>query len=142
MSVVDSVSFLPSEDPAVTHVLVNEGPDKGVMFKFGRVWFPDETQPILSFDFDIVSEQKPVDPDAFRNFMGEVLQNILLRAIGEQNVVYAGGVDVAEGKLIEPEPTVFDKPPVDSKILTPWNYKLPTPEAGTSMSKNLFNGFN
>ena len=137
--IVEGVSFIPVGESEY-HVLINHGPDKGVMFKFGRVWFKDEDEPVLSFDYDIVSEQKPIDADAFRNVMGAVLQSSLLKAIGEGTATYTGGVDVAEGTVEEPKPTIFDKPVVDSKILTPWDYKLPTPEPGTKMSRNLLDG--
>lgn len=137
--IVNSVVF-SDYDTDKTKMTITVGPDSGVEFVFGKIWFPDENEPILSFDYDIVSEQKPVDLDAFRNIMGAVLQAAILKAVGEGSAVYAGGVDVAEGKIEPPEPTIFDKPPVESKILTPWNYKLPEPEPGTKMSRNLLEG--
>ena len=36
--------------------------------------------------------------------------------------------------------SVFTPPPMESKILTPWNYKLPEPAPGTKMSRNLLEG--
>lgn len=133
--IVQSLTYSPGINPMETNITVNTGPEKGVVFKFGRVWFPDPDKPIMSFDYDIVSEQKPNDLTAFRQFMGVVLQNQLLRSLEDSTTVYSGGVNVEEGH-VNPE-TVFSPPPIESKILTPWSYKLPQPEPGTKMSRNL-----
>lgn len=136
--IIEGLSFIPGTEKDETHILINHGPYKDIMFKYGRVWFPDGDEPILSFDYDVVSELKPIPLEPFLEFIGTVLTNLLRHAVDNQTAIYAGGVTVEQGVIEEVEPEQLFQPPVmDSKILTPWSFKLPEPEPGTKMSRNL-----
>ena len=144
--IIETLVFTPAPDNNTeTHITITEGDFAGTTFKFGRVWFPDENEPILSFDYDVINATLNVGSKKteFLNLIGAILQNVLLCAVEEQTAIYTGGAAVEEGvveEIIESSPSLFEPPPVDSKILTPWSYKLPEPEPGTKMSRNLLEG--
>lgn len=129
--IIDTLTFA-NGGMGETFTTINEGDFNGITFKFGKVWFPGEDQPILSFEYDVISMQKPIDTVKFETLIGEILYIMLRKALTDQEVVYSGGTD---------ESVKSDVPKEESKILTPWDYKVPEPEPGTVMSKNLFNGF-
>lgn len=144
-NIIETLVFTPAPDnEADTHITITEGDFAGTVFKYGRVWFPDEAEPVMSFDYDIITASLSVGEkkDEFLNLIGTILQNILLKAVEEQTAVYTGGAKVEEGTVEEiiESPSLFEAPPIDSKILTPWSYKLPEPEPGTKMSRNLLEG--
>ena len=130
-NIIDTLTFA-NGGMGETFITITEGDFAGVGFKFGRVWFPDEDQPVLSFDYDVVSVEKPVDKVGFETLISEILHIILRKAVAEQEVVYSGGTD---------EFVKADTPKEESKIMTPWDYKVPAPEVGTTMSNNIFDGF-
>ena len=142
--IIEGLSFIPGTNPNDTHIVINHGPYKGIVFKFGRVWFPDENEPVMSFDYDVVSEQKPEPLEPFLNFIGIVLQNLLRKAVDEQTAIYTGGTEVKQGiveETVEETTSIFQPPVMNpNAILTPWSYKLPEPEPGTTMSRNLLEG--
>jgi hypothetical protein len=141
--IIDSLKFAPhgTNDTAIT---ITEGDYAGVAFKFGRTWFPDPEQPILSFEYDLLSEAGPTDESMgeFRLLLGNILQSVLIKAIESEGVVYTGGrevQEVVEGDGDEYQPV--EAPPViaasKSKILLRDDFKVPEPEYGTRMSRNL-----
>lgn len=143
--VIETLVFTPSPDNDTdTFITITEGDFAGTVYKYGRVWFEDPDQPVMSFDYDIITATLNVgkNKDEFLNLIGVILQNILRKAVDDQTAIYTGGTEVAEGTVEEviETPTLFEPPPVDSKILTPWSYKLPEPEPGTRMSRNLLEG--
>jgi len=134
-----------------TAITINHGDFKGVVFKFGRVWFPDPEQPILSFEYDLISTDKKIvsltkdNPD-FRLLLGNILQQMLVKAMGDGTAVYSGGVEeVIEGDggeymsthVVPERPSIFTAIQESNKIMLPEDYKVPEPEYGTSMSRNL-----
>jgi hypothetical protein len=149
--VIAGLTFAPygEHDTAIT---INQGDFKGITFKFGRTWFPDPDVALLSFEYDIIGDNHPKEKllADFRYLLGNILHVQLVKAIESQGVVYSGGtgpVEVVEGdgdEYQEVEPLVFREPPVmqavKSKIMLPEDYKVPTPEAGTRMSRNLLSG--
>lgn len=127
-----------------TAITITQGDFTGVTFKFGRTWFPDEDQPILSFEYDLISEAGPTDESLpeFRLLLGNILQNMLIKAIESQGVVYTGGTGVQE--VVEGDGGEYQEVEVPkvitaskSKIMLREDFKVPEPDAGTRMSRNL-----
>jgi hypothetical protein len=73
-------------------IMITEGAFKGIEFCFGRTWFEDENVPVLSFEYDVVSEAKPAMVEVFQQEIGVVLHAMLKKAITEESVVYSGGI--------------------------------------------------
>lgn len=93
--VVQTLKYSPSAEDGKTDIEITLGEFAGIKYNYGRTWFPDEDQPILSFEYDIISEKKPSDimKQEFEQLLGNILMEMLKKAIAEQSVVYAGGTD-------------------------------------------------
>lgn len=90
MSHSENLKFTDGGDDS-THMTVMSGPFEGTTFKYGRVWFPNEEEPVLSFDYDLISTPLKFDKAAFEQYAGEVIIEILQSQIDNQEVVYSGG---------------------------------------------------
>ncbi len=93
--VVQTLKFSPSAMEGRTDIEITLGQFAGIKYNYGRTWFPDEDQPVLSFEYDIISEKKPSDimKNEFEQMIGNVLMEMLKKAIAEESVVYSGGVE-------------------------------------------------
>lgn len=63
----------------------------GVQYTIGRVSFPDPDEPVISFEYDIISgvvEDKP----AFERYIGDELVLAIAAGLKEQSLVFKGGV--------------------------------------------------
>ena len=152
-TLVNGLTFEPhgTNQQAIT---INHGDFTGLKFAFGRVWFPDENKPVLSFEYDVLNgEVEPEFKKELHELLGGILAAILEKSINEGTTVYANGtgkVEVVEGDGSHYEPIVQQKPKFvpkiisdmysERKIMIPDNYKVPQPEAGTKMSRNLLKG--
>ncbi len=86
-------SYIPSEvhkDKIV--IKINQGPFAGISYILGEVTFPDEDEPILQFQYDIV-EGEPDDRPAFEKFVGDALVEMLKKSLEEQTTVFKGGTE-------------------------------------------------
>lgn len=91
-SIIQSLTFSAGEE-GEHHITINEGAFIGTTYKYGRVWFPDEDEPILSFDYDVISEPKPVFKEQFETLVGEILVAMIKKSLEEHSTVFAGGTD-------------------------------------------------
>lgn len=86
-------SYVPSEvykDKIV--IKINSGPFAGISYILGEVTFPDEDEPILQFQYDIV-EGMPEDREAFEKFVGDALVEMLRKSLEEHSTVFKGGTE-------------------------------------------------
>lgn len=63
----------------------------GVQYTIGEVSFPDENEPIMSFEYDIISgvvEDRP----AFEKYVGDSLVEMIIAGLEDSSVVFKGGV--------------------------------------------------
>ena len=150
---VDGLTFEPygKDKQAIT---INHGDFAGLKYTYGRVWFPDENEAILSFEYDVVNgEVEEEFKKELHELLGKILAAILEKSLNDGSTVYANGtgkVEVVEGDGSHYEPIVAAKPKFvpkiisdmykESKIMLPEDYKVPEPEAGTRMSRNLLKG--
>lgn len=91
MGIMDGLEYSPHGDNE-TAITFTEGEFSGIKFKFGRVWFEDENNPALSYEYDILSEKKPEHVMKFEYTIGEILHKMLQKALEEQTAIYTGGV--------------------------------------------------
>ena len=65
-----------------------------VVFNFGAVEFPDEDQPILRFDYNILEGDVKVHKQKeFENTIGDILVELIEQALTKQELIYRGGTD-------------------------------------------------
>lgn len=86
-------SYVPSEvykDKIV--IKINSGLFAGICYVLGEVNFPDEDEPILQFQYDIV-EGEPDDVEAFEKFVGDALVEMLKRSLEDRTTVFKGGTE-------------------------------------------------
>lgn len=86
-------SYVPSDvykDKIV--IKINSGPFTGISYILGEVTFPDDDEPILQFQYDIV-EGEPDDREAFEKFVGDALVEMLKKSLEEQSTVFKGGTE-------------------------------------------------
>lgn len=94
MNINTDLKYTPGEN-GETHITILHGPFAKTVYKYGKVWFPDESEPVLSYDYDLISTPLKFDKKAFEQFAGEVIVEILRSQINDQSVIYKGGVDAA-----------------------------------------------
>ena len=73
-----------------------DGPFAGITYQYGRVELnPDEQNDILtlSFEYDIIYGQTPDNIEEFKQYIGDILQEIILEQLTKNEVVYINGVD-------------------------------------------------
>jgi hypothetical protein len=73
-------------------IKINSGPFAGISYVLGEVNFPDEDEPILQFQYDII-EGEPYDVQAFEKFVGDALVEMLTKSLEEHTTVFKGGTE-------------------------------------------------
>lgn len=93
----DTLIYTPGtgELSEFTLLTIVEGKFKDIQYHYGKVWFPDENEPVMSFEYNVDSIVKPAEEDKveFENEIAKLLAQILERSIAEQTAVYKGGTD-------------------------------------------------
>ena len=65
-----------------------------VVFNFGAVEFPDENEPILRFDYNIIEGDVKVNKQKdFENTIGDILVELIEQALKNKDLIYKGGTD-------------------------------------------------
>jgi hypothetical protein len=73
-----------------------------VVFNFGAVEFPDENEPILRFDYNIIEgDVKANKKKEFEQTIGDILVELIEQALKKQELIYRGGTD--ESRNNDPE---------------------------------------
>jgi hypothetical protein len=73
-------------------IKILSGEFSGCVYTFGKVEFPDENEPILSFDYNLI-EGKVDDKKKFENTIGDILVQLLQKAIEQKELIFKGGTD-------------------------------------------------
>ena len=71
-----------------------EGPYSGITYRYGGVKLtPDYGTDTLKlkFDYEVVSGNLPEGVGEFHNYIGDILQELIVEQLGAHQVVYAGG---------------------------------------------------
>ena len=65
-----------------------------VVFNFGAVEFPDENEPILRFDYNIIEGDVKLNKQKdFENTIGDILVELIEQALKNKDLIYKGGTD-------------------------------------------------
>ena len=95
---LDYCFIYPKDDGTAVHIRLLEGPYKDTIFKYGKVKFEEKNDQIyLLFAYDVlestVAKPKKMEKDeAFKNYLGDLLVEIMGSNI-EQEVIDETGTD-------------------------------------------------
>lgn len=65
-----------------------------IIFNIGKVWFDEQDEAILHFDYDLHEGEVPDDKlDEFRQLLGDFILQAIVRGLDKNDLVYGGGVD-------------------------------------------------
>lgn len=81
------IEYKDGETPTL-HVV--NGKYLGLAFKIGSVNFPDDDQPIMQYDYEILSEGVEHSED-LGNEIGELIAEMIQNMLKENSLVYANG---------------------------------------------------
>ena len=87
-------AFVQREGDDLSCVKLLEGKYKGIIYKYGKVWFakldnPDGTLP-MKFDYDIIfnPHETNIDKQEFIDYIGDILIEQLEKQVSEGTAVY------------------------------------------------------
>lgn len=104
--VTQTLIFSDSKTDGRTDIEITLGPFAGVKYNYGRTWFPEnadgDLEPVLSFEYDVVSENKPGEllMRDFQKQIGDILHTLLLKSLSDNSTVYSGGSDDGASKIV------------------------------------------
>jgi len=89
-------------------IKLTEEPYSGIIFSYGKVEFDvndDETECKIKFDYDVHDTAgKDVKTEAFHQYLGDFLQELIIWGVQNNDLTYTGGVDENRtGDLSEPD---------------------------------------
>jgi hypothetical protein len=102
---VDYCFIYPKDDETAVHIRFLEGPYKDTTFKYGKVKFKEENEQIyLLFAYDViessVDKPKKLEKDTdFKNYIGNLLVEIMGSNIEQEIIDEAGTIDIEEPRL-------------------------------------------
>jgi len=102
---VDFCYIYPKDDGTAVHIKLLEGPYKGTIFKYGKVKFKEENEQVyLLFAYDVL--ESPIDKPrkmekdtAFKNYLGDLLVEIMGSNIEQEVIDETGTNDIKESDL-------------------------------------------
>ena len=102
---VDYCFIYPKDDETTVHIKFLEGPYKNTTFKYGKVKFQEENEQMyLLFSYEVIEStaDKPKklekNPD-FKNYIGDLLVEIMSSNIEQEIIDEAGTIDTEEPRL-------------------------------------------
>jgi uncharacterized protein YwqG len=102
---VDYCFIYPKDDETAVHIRFLDGPYKNTTFKYGKVKFKEENEQIyLLFAYDViessVDKPKKLEKDIdFKNYIGNLLVEIMGSNIEQEIIDEAGTIDIEEPRL-------------------------------------------
>jgi len=88
---------LESKYDGMQAIKLTKEPYEGIIYSYGKVNFvPDEKNDKLTIQFDYEihdRNSKGFDEEIFQNYIGEILQQLIMEGIMENSISYTGGVD-------------------------------------------------
>jgi hypothetical protein len=74
-------------------VKIQSGEFTGIIFNFGKVEFPDENEPILKFEYNLLEGAvEDSRKQIFEKTMGDMLVDLLRKAMEQKEISFKGGV--------------------------------------------------
>jgi len=102
---LDYCFIYPKDDAQAVHIRFLDGPYKDTVFKYGKVKFEEKNELMyLLFAYDViestVSKPKKLEKDdKFKNYIGDLLVEIMSSNIEQEIVDEAGIIDTEESNL-------------------------------------------
>lgn len=102
---LDYCFIYPKNDKTSVHIKFLEGPYKDTIFKYGKVKFKEENEQVyLLFAYDVLESpiKKPAKlekDDTFKNYIGDLLVEIMTSNIEQEVIDEAGTDDTKEPNL-------------------------------------------
>jgi hypothetical protein len=101
---VDYCFIYPKEDEETVHIRLMEGPYKDTIYKYGRVGFEEKNEQVyLQFKFDVIEssiqKKKLEKNNDFRNYIGDLLVEIMSSNIEQEIIDETGTIDSEESGL-------------------------------------------
>jgi len=102
---IDYCFIYPKDDGAAVNIKFLEGPYKDTIFKYGKVKFKEENDQVyLLFAYDVLESpvNKPAKlekDDDFKNYIGDLLVEIMSSNIEQEVIDEAGTDDIKEPNL-------------------------------------------
>ena len=101
---VDYCFIYPKEDEETVHIRLMEGPYKDTIYKYGRVGFEEKNEQVyLQFKFDVIEstikKSKLEKDDDFKNYIGDLLCEIMSSNIEQEIIDETGTIDSEESGL-------------------------------------------
>lgn len=88
---------LESKHDGLQAIKLTKEPYEGIIYSYGKVSFvPDEVNDKLTINFDYEihdDNNKGFDKQIFENYIGDLLQGMIMEGILENSLTYTGGVD-------------------------------------------------
>jgi hypothetical protein len=102
---VDYCFIYPKDDETTVHIKFLEGPYKNTTFKYGKVKFQEENEQMyLLFSYEVIEstteKPKKLEKNAdFKNYIGNLLVEIMSSNIEQEIIDEAGTIDIEEPRL-------------------------------------------
>ena len=101
---VDYCFIYPKDDDQAVHIRLMGGPYKDTIYKYGRVGFEEKNEQVyLQFKFDVIESSinaKKLEKDLdFRNYIGDLLVEIMSSNIEQEIIDETGTSDIEEPRL-------------------------------------------
>ena len=102
---IDYCYIYPKDDETTVHIKFLDGPYKDTTFKYGKVKFEEkDEQMYLLFAYDViesvVSKPKKLEKDdKFKNYIGDLLVEIMSSNIEQEMIDETGTIDTEESGL-------------------------------------------
>ena len=102
---IDYCFIYPKDDKSSVHIKFLDGPYKDTIFKYGKVKFKEENEQVyLLFAYDVLESpvMKPIKlekNDTFKNYIGDLLVEIMSSNIEQEVIDEAGTDDIKEPNL-------------------------------------------
>ena len=101
---IDYCFIYPKEDDQAVHIRLLDGTYKDTVYKYGRVGFEEKNEQMyLQFNFDVIEstiKTKKLEKDLdFRNYIGDLLVEIMSSNIEQEIIDETGTIDSQESSL-------------------------------------------
>lgn len=92
MSATDVIDYYNAEGESIRALEVQTGQFVGTVYSYGEVKFPEGEEPILWFEYTIHESKGDTNSEEFKNFIGDILVEIIDHYLETQEIVFKGGI--------------------------------------------------
>lgn len=75
-------------------IKLTSGPYSGIIYSYGKVSFDEQVDGYkLNFEYEVHENDIEYNKPEFENYIGELLQFIMMDELQKNNITYTGGID-------------------------------------------------